>query len=451
MKDYLLNNPNVLVVADKKMNNETVKKLWNSFTFTMGEIEFEQGADFTFRLGDIPLPTLEEGKEYALCVDSCGAAIVGKDYGSLMRGFMSLIMKIEMDDDILKIKAVTKQSDYKINNRMIHICVFPENDLYYIKKLVRLCALCQYTHIVIEFWGMLRYDCLKELAWPHAFTKDQARELICECRELGIEPIPMFNQLGHATACRVMYGKHVVLDQNPKLQYLFTPDGWAWNIHSDKTRELLKKVRHELYELFGEGEYMHVGCDEAYYYSRCDEQRKKLPEFLKDLTDEVVQEGRRPMVWMDMMLEINKYNKKYKAYATCAPEEVELLQGALNPRTVMVDWQYKMLEAPIESLLSLKDNVRDAMGAPWYDENNYNAYVDTIAEHGMYGIMMTTWQTLRDQMQSILGCAKKCGAATFPWSQFSGLREETATLLRRVSFEGNSYADCGWSKEQIEL
>jgi hypothetical protein len=40
--------------------------------------------------------------------------------------------------------------------------------------------------------------------------------------------------------------------------------------------------------------------------------------------------------------------------------------------------------------------------------------------------------------------------ATFPWGRYSGDSEHTATLLRRVSFEGNTYADCGWSKEQIE-
>jgi hypothetical protein len=132
---------------------------------------------------------------------------------------------------------------------MIHICVFPENDLYFIKKLIRLSALCQYTHIVIEFWGMLQYDCLKELAWPHAFTKAQAQELIDECRELGIEPIPMFNMFGHATGSRECYGKHVVLDQNPTLQYLFTPDGWGWDITSEEVFALLKQVRQELYDL----------------------------------------------------------------------------------------------------------------------------------------------------------------------------------------------------------
>ena len=451
MKDFFVLNGRLTAVADKKMNNQTVQNLWNSFCLTDGTLALQSGENCTFRLGNEELPTLAEGKEYALSVTEMGAAIVGKDYGGLMRGFISLLMKIEYDGENLKIKEVTEESDYKIQNRMIHICVFPENDLYFIKKLIRLAGLCQYTHIVIEFWGMLQYDCLTELAWPHAFTKEQAKELLGECRDLGMEPIPMFNQLGHATACRIKYGKHVVLDQNPRLQHLFTPDGWAWNIHTREVRALLKAIRGELYELFGEGEYMHVGCDEAYYYTRCHEERKKLPAFLKDLTDEVVSEGRRPMVWMDMLLERDKYNQKVRAYATCAPNEVEIMQEALNPATVMVDWQYNMKEAPIEPLLSLKSNIRDAMGAPWYEPGNYAAYVDTIVEHEMFGIMMTTWQTLSEQMHSILGCAKKCGAITFPWSAFSGLREETATLLRRVSFEGNSYADCGWAKTQIDI
>ena len=448
MSEYLVLDSKSTAVADERMNNETVKKLWNSFTLTTDKICLEKGDDFTFRLGNTQLPLLSEGKEYVLKVDENGAAIVGKDYGGLMRGFMSLLMKIEYDNEIIKIKIVTEESDYKIDNRMIHICVFPENDLYFIKKLIRLAGLCQYTHIVIEFWGMLKYDCLKELAWPHAFTKEQAKELICECRELGIEPIPMFNQLGHATASRVCYGKHVVLDQNPKLQHMFTPDGWAWNIESDAVKSLLKQVRQELYELFGEGEYMHIGCDEAYYITRNAELRQKLPAYLAKLTNEVEAEGRRPMLWMDMLLEKGIFKD---CYTVGEKDEVEKIRNTTAKSSVFVDWQYDCSETPIPSLLSLKNCGRDAMGAPWFKAQNYNAHVQTIENNDLFGIMLTTWHTLKSNMQSILGCAKKCGAKSFVWSEYSGLREETATLLRRVSFEGNTYFDCGWSKEQIEV
>lgn len=449
MNKYFIFHEKVSAAADPKMNNSTVKRLWNSFCLTNSELEIKAGERFTFRLGDTSFPVLKENKEYALCVNENGAAIVGKDYGGLMRGFLSLLMKIEYDDENFKIGTITEESNYRIKNRMIHICVFPENDLYFIKKLIRLAGLCQYTHIIIEFWGMLQYDCLKELAWEHAFTKEQAKELIQEARQLGIEPVPMFNMLGHATASRVCYGKHVVLDQNPRLQSLFTPDGWAWNIRSDKVLQLFQNIRQELYELFGETEYIHIGCDEAYFYTHHDTERAALPRFLAKLTNAVVREGKRPMLWMDMILEREKFPPHYAAFGKVG--ESDRLLSALAKETVMVDWQYNETHAPFETSVYLKDKSLDLIVAPWLNPENYAAGIETISENDLFGILLTTWHTLKTQMPGILGCAKKCGAVTFPWSEFGGSPEETATLLRRVSFEGNAYADCGWSKEQIEV
>lgn len=443
---------NIKVIANKRMDNGTVKKFWKSFCLGNGELEITPVDDFVFIIGNADLPELTDGKEYALKVNENGIAVVGRDYSGLMHGFMAMLMKIEYTDGALYIAYAEEESRYIIKNRMIHICVFPENDLYFIKKLIRLSALCQYTHIVIEFWGMLKYDCLDELSWSHAFTKDEARELIAECRDLGIEPVPMFNQLGHATASRLCYGKHVVLDSNPTLQHLFTPDGWAWDIESEEVWLLLKKVRAELYEVFGEGEYIHIGCDEAYYFTRNDEKRKKLPDFLNRLTSEVAKEGRRPMLWMDMLLSAEQFkNVGFRAYATAKSDEAEALQDSLHPSSVMVDWQYNAKTYPVNTLLSLKDHRCDTVAAPWYDESNYNVMIDTVANYGLYGVMLTTWHTLKEKMPSILGCAKKCGASTFSWSGYSGNHQETATMLRRISFEGNSYVDCGWSKYQIEI
>ncbi len=435
-------------LAYTKMNNGTVKKLWKSFCLTEGELTVIPCEEFVFRIGDTPIPDLPTGKEYALCVDSRGVSVVGWDYGGLMRGFFALLMKIEQQDGAFVLAHTQQQSDYILQNRMIHICVFPENDLYFIKKLIRLSALCQYTHIVIEFWGMLAYNCLQELSWPHAFTKAEAKDLIRECREMGIEPIPMFNQLGHATACRLCYGKHVVLDQNPTLQYLFTPDGWAWDIRSAQVKKLLRNVRGELYDLFGEGTYMHAGCDEAYFISQNPSYRKDLPAYLRDLTGEIESEGRRTMLWMDMLLEKDAFKD---CYSVGEADEVEALRKATAKSTVFVDWQYACRDVPVPSLLSLKDCGRDVIGAPWTVPENYRAHTETVRQHGMHGVMLTTWHTLRQYMYEILGFAKQFGASTFFWSAFSGLNEETATLLRRVSFEGNSYSDSGWSKAQIEF
>ena len=436
--------------ADLKLNNPTIKKLWNSFCLKQSEIEFFEGEENTFVIGDAKIPILPEGKEFAISISSEGVAIRGCDYGGLVRGFMTFLMKINCQETVFTVNKCDETDTFKLKNRMIHICIFPEQDLYYIKKLVRFIGICQFTHIVIEPWGMLKYDTLKELSWENAFTKEEFKEIIKEVRELGMEPIPMLNQLGHATASRACYGKHVVLDQNPTLQYYFTPDGWAWNIRSEKTKELLRNVRRELYELFGEGSYMHIGCDEAYYYTRCDKDRKEiLPRFLKELTDEVVKEGRRPMLWADMLLEKDKYKD---CYATCEPDEVDTLRQALNEKSILVDWQYIAKTFPVPSLESLKDGVHDAMGAPWFVEwDNNKVHIDTVIEYNLFGIMLTTWHTLKDYISHILVTAQNCGVKSFYWSENSGHWEETATILRRVSFEGNSYTDSGFSKLQIEV
>lgn len=448
MKDYYVLEAKTTVRADRKMNNSTVKTLWERFCLGDGALTVQEGENCTFVLGSTALPALSEGKEFSIRIDENGAAVVGADYNGLVRGYFALLMKIEYLDGKFCLKHCEEESHYVMKNRMIHICVFPDNTEYFIKRLLRLIGLCQYTHVVIEFWGTLQYDCLKELAWPEAsFTKAQVREWLREVREMGVEPIPMFNQLGHAAACRVRHGKHVVLDQNPRLQELFTPDGWNWNINSDVTKELLKKVRYELYELFGEGEYMHVGCDEAYFYTFCDEERKKLPKFLNELTSQVVAEGRRPMVWMDMMLPRDTFEK---ITASCRPEEVEMMQKSLHPATVMVDWQYRTSETPIPTMMSLKDTGYDVMGAPWHVKSNYQAYIDTIRENNFFGLMMTTWHTLHDRMVSVRTCASLLGASLHTWSEASGIGStEAATIWRRVSYEGSDFKSAGWQEIDI--
>ncbi len=456
MNNYFLFGPTVSCKADAKFNNDTIKKLWNKFSYNSSQLDFSEGQDNTFVVGDIEPPVLTDGKEFAIRVTENGLAVKGADYGGLMRGFIALIMQIKYNTlkdgkEELKIYCFNTESDYKLQNRMIHICVFPENDFYFIKKLVRFAGICQYTHVIFEFWGMVKYDCLKELAWENAFSKDEVRELINEARVFGMEPIPMFNMLGHATASRVISGKHVVLDQNPALSRLFTPDGWAWNIESEEVFELLKKIRFELYELFEGTEYFHIGCDEAYFFQFHDDARKTMPDYLKRLTDTIVNEGKKPMMWMDMVLEREKFSGEYAAFGNSG--EAEKMLNAINPQTVMVDWQYDRKTAPIETSVYLKDKGKELIIAPWLNRQNYDACIDTATENNLFGIMLTTWHTLKDSMPSVLGCAEDLGAFTFWWSlktrKWGEIQTETATLLRRISFEGNSYKDAGWVKNQI--
>ena len=154
------------------------------------------------------------------------------------------------------------------------------------------------------------------------------------------------------------------------------------------------------------------------------------------------------MIWMDMLLEENSFKDCYTVGNSL---ETAKLRAAASPSTVFIDWQYNCRTAPVPSLLSLKNCGHDCMGAPWLDKDNYTAHINTVAENKMFGLMLTTWHTLRENMPGILGCAEKCGAHTFEWGKEILTYEKTATLLRRVRFEGNTYEAAGWSKSQIEI
>lgn len=441
--------------ADSRMCNETVKNLWRGFTLTCSQLTTEPGEENTFLLGSCPIPQLPPDQEYALTVTAQGAAVIGSDYGGLMRGFISLLMKIAYTDleegqEQLYILPCQEVSHYKLKKRMIHFCVFPETQLHFLRQMLRLCAVLQFTHVVIEFWGMLQYDVLKELAWPQAYSKAQIRDVIREIRELGMEPVPMLNSLGHAAMSRAILGKHTVLDQNPRLQTLFTPDGWAWDIYSPRVRKLLKDMRAELYQLFGPGEFIHIGCDEADYYILNEESRKDIGNYLHDLTTEVAAEGRRPMLWMDMLLQ-EVPESSYRYFGTATAQEAAERRSKLAPETVCVDWQYVPQNQPVESLTSLKDCGHDVIGAPWYNETGYKNMVDTLEQYNMYGVLMTTWHTLNYETPALISFARYLNVSLFPWENSCKPFYIASSILRRVSFDGCSYEQAGWKQQQIEV
>lgn len=465
IEGYMMNNAQLsfsfskklIACADPRIDRDMTVALLEGFCFRTCTLELREGRENTFLIGaPRSLPQIPDGSEYSLLADDGGVAIVGRDCASLMRGYMAFLLKIEPVSGVHGVFTVSPTlecSAFTVQNRMIHLCVFPETSYLFLKKLVRLCGVLQYTHVVLEFWGMLQFDCEPTLAWPMAFTKEQAREVIGEIRALGMEPIPMFNHLGHASACRVNAGKHVVLDQSPALYDLFTPDGWSWNTQNPAVWSLLKAVRQELYELFGEGTYFHAGLDESYMHAKSPTYFALLPDFLAQLTKEIVQEGRRPMIWMDMFLPEEAYVSQNMHACTKGktPAACDAVLSRLAKETVLIDWHYSVDHAPVPTATYLLGRGFDIMGAPWFDADNIAAYVETAKTTNLLGVMETTWHTAAHDMYNMLYFARLCGAAKAPWSDYSGRKEELATLMRKVTFEQHDYAESGWMREQINL
>lgn len=440
-------------VANSCINKDILKEFWFGFTYRTSKLSVSETEQMLFQIGDVP--ALEtEGYMYTIHITEQGVCIAANDSDGLIKGYMTLLDRISAvqlseENALLSIDCCEIKDKPLIANRMVHFCVFPETELWELQKYIRLCGALKYSHIILEFWGMLQYDCMKELSWSHAYRKDEIRPLIKEANDMGMEVIPMFNHWGHAAGSRVMYGKHVVLDQNPRLQTLFNEDGWSWNVRNEETRQLFRKVREELMELCGEGKYFHLGCDEAYNYPITEESVPSVAEFLREIADELEGKGRRPIIWGDMLIKGDENIPGTEGYVTnCPNKEIERLwMECLDKRLVIADWQYWVKEAPVKSSLLFNENGFDTLLCPWDQGANVTrCCTETVKDYHLYGIMHTTWHTISEQnITYISRCALNCWQNNDAYSDAC----RTAALLRKVFFADGDYRKSGWHIKEL--
>ena len=443
--------------AHSCLNKEIFKEFWNNFTFGASRLDLEETDGYVFSVGEAkPLPL--DGCGYSINVEPLGIRICAADKRSLIEGFMTLLDLFRAVDvngeTVAAIDCRQLRDSAAVRIRMVHYCILPETELWELQRFLRFCGALKYTHVILEFWGMLKYDCMKELSWSHAFTKEQIRPIIDEAHALGLEIVPMFNHWGHASACRVMHGKHVVLDQNPSLQTYFSPDGWCWDIGKPKVRELLRNIRRELCELCGEGEYFHVGCDEAYNFDMTkEESMKTVCDYLNGISAELTKEGRRTITWGDMFLyKYPEYNpaNRYACNAP-SPESERFMLENLSRDIIIADWQYDSKEAPVETASVFTKAGFECLLCPWdrgYAETA--ACIKTIKEERLCGLIHTTWHTLSSGTPYVLLAAvhayeKNCGMKN------REARTYAAALLRKVMPSGGNYERSGWSRYQISF
>lgn len=331
--------------------------------------------------------------EYVINVTENGMYIKGSDYSALMRGFFTMLEKIRFDKENERFyidECVIAEKPY-ISFRCVHLCIFPETKLEFLQKCMRSCALAKFSHIILEFWGMIKFDCMKELSWPFAYEKEDIKKLTAEVNTMGVEIIPMFNCLGHASACREINGKHVVLDQNPKYEYMFDSYGWVWNYKRKDVRELLSKIRDELIDVCGKGNYFHIGCDEAYAVGEDEWKAEETAEYLNSVAEELRAGGRRAIMWHDMLLS----NDGLDGYvANSDKNTADILLKKLDKDIIIADWEYTIYNGIWKSSQKLSEAGFDVVCCPWNNEKNVDSAVETAAGANLYGIIETTWNSL---------------------------------------------------------
>lgn len=451
---YLL-DAQVTATCHPVLAKEIYREFFHNFSFGFSSLSTVSTDRLLFQIGEAaPLPL--ENCDYTLHVCKNGICIAADSEKNLICGFMTLLDRIEPTDTasgaVAQIECVAIRESAKIKNRMVHYCVFPEVEPWEFERFIRFCGALRYTHIIVEFWGTLPFDCMRELGWKTAYQKEDIRRIFRLARDLGLEIIPMFNHWGHASQCRVGYGKHVVLDQNPQLESYFTHNGWCWDISKPKVRALHKQIRAELMELAGDGTYFHIGCDEAYGFTGTDREIADITGYINEIARDLESCGRRAIVWEDMFLAVHETYNPDNAYEcnakSVAVEEKFLAQ--LSKNLVIADWQYHVTLSPVETAVHLKNCGFDTLLCPW-DKGSQQlmACIDTIKNENLFGLIHTTWHTLQRGTKFVSAAGLLCYEDRPNRGWGPELQTATAALLRKVFPANGNYENSGWSKLQI--
>ena len=443
--------------ADIALMQET----WRQFT--AGAVKLEIAADAAlqahqFVLGAARLPELETQSSYALRADASGIAATAVDAAALRHAWFTLLQLLQAEDAAGGLSFAVPQVEIQdwpaLKFRGLHLCVFHETTPLMIEKALRLAAFLKFNHVVLEFWGMLRLDALKELSWPEAWSKADARKLIGVARGMGLEIIPMFNCWGHATACRIKYGRHVVLDQNPRLAPLFEPDGWTWCLTNPRSQALLRTVCDELIEFAGPGQYFHIGCDEAYSHATCDRCRQTDPvqllaDHVNHLAAHLEQRGRRAIMWGDALLERGKWPAGFAANGT--PElPTHRALDLLSKKLLIADWHYDVTKGEVPTLKHFREHGFETLTSPWNSLANIRTLAKAAEANNSAGLLMTTWHHLPQSipvLPYVAACAWSQNQAALGLRQTEGslARAATATLLRKLVPAEGRFERAGWN------
>jgi hypothetical protein len=134
-------------------------------------------------------------------------------------------------------------------------------------------------------------------------SKEQFRDILTYSRELGLEPIPLLQTVGHGEYV-MLHEKYHKFRENPERHDCYCTT-------NPEVRDFLRGWVEEYLDLFGEIRYFHLGGDEAYEFATCpqceayaeEKGRNQLYfDHISDIASPLLKSGVRPGIWGDMVL-----------------------------------------------------------------------------------------------------------------------------------------------------
>jgi hypothetical protein len=199
----------------------------------------------------------------------------------------------------------------------------------YLRQWLKELARQGYDTVLWEVENSVAWQTCPECVAPDAFTKNQFKALLAECRLLGLEPIPLLQTLGHAEYV-LKHDVYAHLRELPERVDQYCP-------RNAQVLPFLHRWVEEYLELFGAVRYFHIGADETMCLGCCPTcaayaQEYSLSRLYVDHVNAVAKplfkRGITPIIWADMALgqhealdqlsrDIMLFDWRYDVYRGC--------------------------------------------------------------------------------------------------------------------------------------
>lgn len=189
----------------------------------------------------------------------------------------------------------------------------------YLKRWLARLAHNGYDTILWEVENSIEWDTCPECSSPDAISKLEFQQLISECHNLGLAPVPLFQTIGHAEYV-LKHPKYAHLKELPDKLDQYCP------LHPDLMPFLHQWIM-EYLDVFGSVKYFHLGADEAWWIGQCPRCRSYVEQHsISELYIQHVQQtavplldrGITPIIWADMLLHyphaIDRLSRKFMLF-----------------------------------------------------------------------------------------------------------------------------------------
>lgn len=260
-------------------------------------------------------------------------------------------------------------------------------DLPHLKAVIDQLVACRFNTLSLYLEHRFDFPSLPGVAPPGSLTSEMARALTAYGEARGIAVIPQINLIGHcegigATECYA----HLTCDPYQQLPW----GGYEQlNLEREETRAFVRSAVADICSAFP-GSHVHIGGDEVrqmewLFPGDTARQQETMFAWLQFVADEVRRQGRRVLMWGDMLL------------------HHEVLMKRMPRDVIVCDWHYGS-QGSRETLERFRKEGFEVLAAPAVSTcagfgvnltgslKNIAAMVGDAESLGLHGFLLTTWE-----------------------------------------------------------